>query len=414
MLPPFQQKLINWVDGMKISKEHFQALENYFLDAQRDLAALHLTDYNYGLLFDGVDQLRSSSPCQITVDAEKIEVHRCRAITPAGIRIEVLNGNHPHLRKALADLVDMRSNAAPYLYVVITIDPLKRIPSGEPSVDESPFRFPQALPSFRLDIVPMDQLSSNDYAANSLPIARIKSSYNGYEVDHRYIPPCTKVRSITELYNFFEQQGSSIKNLSDGTLLEIMKIVREKRLKEKGNQLSEDIGDLAFGIIQYCVHNIDEYWQILREQPPIYMVLWFIKLARVINTHYLHARNRNNLLAYLGQYTGTTGGQIESTVNQLCTLKYNHLDVRDAMDKILSLTEFCHTLFTRLQGLSLDDFGRPSIIEGTTQRPTNVIKETNFSHPETKPRISVQPKGYDDNSNRHDSNRSSRIDDDLI
>ena len=54
MLPKIQYRLTNWVDGMKIRKEHFVNSENALVDAVRDTAALSLNNFNFGLLSPAV------------------------------------------------------------------------------------------------------------------------------------------------------------------------------------------------------------------------------------------------------------------------------------------------------------------------------------------------------------------------
>lgn len=50
MLPSLKYFSVNWVDGMKITKDHFIGMENALLDNIRDSYALTLKDFNYGLL----------------------------------------------------------------------------------------------------------------------------------------------------------------------------------------------------------------------------------------------------------------------------------------------------------------------------------------------------------------------------
>ena len=47
MLPKLNYKLTNWVDGMKIRRDHFVDSENAQLDAIRDVAASRLNNFNY-------------------------------------------------------------------------------------------------------------------------------------------------------------------------------------------------------------------------------------------------------------------------------------------------------------------------------------------------------------------------------
>ncbi len=50
MPAPLKYPNVNWVNGMKIRKEHFIQQENAFDDKLKDVTACFLNGYNYGLL----------------------------------------------------------------------------------------------------------------------------------------------------------------------------------------------------------------------------------------------------------------------------------------------------------------------------------------------------------------------------
>ncbi len=50
MPAPLKYSNVNWVNGMKIRKDHFIQQENAFEDKIKDAAACFLNSYNYGLL----------------------------------------------------------------------------------------------------------------------------------------------------------------------------------------------------------------------------------------------------------------------------------------------------------------------------------------------------------------------------
>src|ERR1700741_5399872 len=95
MLPNFKYFNVNWVDGMKLTRGHFSDQENAFIDRLRDVAAINLTSYNYGLLNPAPG---SSKSIDHVVDVDRatllrVKVNECRAITPGGARIEIVSGN---------------------------------------------------------------------------------------------------------------------------------------------------------------------------------------------------------------------------------------------------------------------------------------------------------------------------------
>jgi len=67
MLPEMRNNAINWIDGMKLNKDHFIGLDNWILDRLRDNTCFQLNDFNYGLL-DSVIGADSSLNLLVNID----------------------------------------------------------------------------------------------------------------------------------------------------------------------------------------------------------------------------------------------------------------------------------------------------------------------------------------------------------
>lgn len=86
MHPNLRKASVNWIDGMKVNKSHFQQTEHWIADHLKDNIALSLTDYNYGLL-PSSEEVDNSLDYQIEVEQTqfvKITLFSCRAITRGG------------------------------------------------------------------------------------------------------------------------------------------------------------------------------------------------------------------------------------------------------------------------------------------------------------------------------------------
>src|SRR4051812_26448430 len=97
MLPKLQYHLTNWVDGMKITRQHFVDSENALIDSLRDAQASSLSAFNYGLLHPMPGE-KSSLDCTASATQSssfRVVVASCRAITAGGCRIEIIPGLHP-------------------------------------------------------------------------------------------------------------------------------------------------------------------------------------------------------------------------------------------------------------------------------------------------------------------------------
>src|SRR4051812_36626963 len=82
---------VNWIDGMKISKDHFIATDDAWKNALSDVASVGLSPLRYGILpasAAGEDPYN----IKIAIDNQntlRVTVLSCQAITPGGVRISV-------------------------------------------------------------------------------------------------------------------------------------------------------------------------------------------------------------------------------------------------------------------------------------------------------------------------------------
>ena len=86
MLPVITHFPVNWVDGMKISRRHFEESNHAFTDQLRDATALHLRPDYYGLLPSFNELSGSDFELLVTVDAQnevQARLTQCQAVPPA-------------------------------------------------------------------------------------------------------------------------------------------------------------------------------------------------------------------------------------------------------------------------------------------------------------------------------------------
>ena len=82
---------VNWIDGMKINKSHFEAMEESLLQIVANSEKKSLTPINFGLLPDTAQQgtVMDLSLSLDGADSVTIILNRCRAITLGGYQIEI-------------------------------------------------------------------------------------------------------------------------------------------------------------------------------------------------------------------------------------------------------------------------------------------------------------------------------------
>src|SRR6478609_135470 len=88
---------VNWIDGMKISKDHFIDSNNHMTDLFRDGQSTYINSYNYGLT---TPDFNSTNSFELIVDDSSenifsVKLNKCRAITCGGFKINIDQNKHP-------------------------------------------------------------------------------------------------------------------------------------------------------------------------------------------------------------------------------------------------------------------------------------------------------------------------------
>lgn len=377
MNPEFNFLPINWVDGMKISKKHLIGLENSLLDYIKDAASISLNDFNYGLL--AATEI-GREPFGVDLDSERIEIYKCRALTRDGFRIEIVDENIPTLRKPIHELIGERDLlSASEWYVFIRVNLFKRTPVGTPDPDEEPLRAPFAVPTYSLNLVSQDQINARQLSETAIPIAKIITSSRGLEFDQEYIPPTAILSNVQMLFEEFVG-FKTILNEIENSLVEITLKVQQKRERKENNNLTEDIGLVTTKIMNFFTENIDSYRLLVPSQPPLFMELWFIRMARVIKSNLRFLRDLEGMMKYFEYYIKDVHPvAFQKIIDDMCLAQYDHLNIRKSVDNIQLFLTFLNQLFNNLKKLDFKEFGNPSIIKyssgGSPSIPTNNITE---------------------------------------
>ena len=188
MISKIKHLSVNWKNGMAFSQSHLNSQNLANTDAVRDASALHLTNYNYGIL--GGDGLKTFADAfRDNINNEKVQISFCRAITQNGSRIEILNDSFEELNIPLAELVGSQNlDSSTHWYVILVIDPFTCIPEGLEDEQESPRRKPNTRPAFQLELLSLSDLQL-DSLANAIPLAKFEITGSGLRKMDSYIPP---------------------------------------------------------------------------------------------------------------------------------------------------------------------------------------------------------------------------------
>lgn len=361
---------INWVNGMKISKEHLVGQDNSNQNQLYNGLESMLSDVNFGLLQSSDPH---SEPFEIELNDEWIRLRRCQAILRSGMRVDISEYDRIEaLQQPTSMVFNEVSGSSAEWYVVLKIDPYKRQPFGEPNSEEFPVRHPHVIPSYRIGVVPKDELNMMYFDRNAIPLAKIR----GMSMDRGYIPPCTNLlcsRALWERYLDYQK----IMNSLELNLSEIRKKTIEKN-KSSADQLSNDALELASSLLDFITFNKANFRMILPYVSPIYTVSYFSTMGGVFYDALRKAKEKDNLLKYFTHWINTyTPAELQGVVERVQGIAYNHLDLQESLKIIDSFLDTFQNIFDKLKTLEFRNIWDPKgVIDPTRDRSTEFNRPT--------------------------------------
>jgi predicted component of type VI protein secretion system len=288
---------VNWVNGMKVSSGHFLEMENHFINRSQILAKGFVNAINYGLL-PTAEKDKTSSRFSLLLSEEKIRIHHdLLAVTPDGYLVQIPASTEFPLSRA-AD------NTPPY-YLVLSVDSYTRIPYGEINEQESPLRYPFAIPEYHFQFLPVQESTFHTLGYTILPIAKFKNT--SLEEDPGYIPPCSSIQSSPTLVSFYNDMLKTLTQLEKTTInLLSARVVAHK--------------PLLMNLIEYFNLNkaaIEWYIPFL---PPVFLMEKIVQVASI-------------LYSYVEIELKTSReDEMRRILSKIINLKYNHLDIASAVN----------------------------------------------------------------------------------
>lgn len=343
---------VNWIDGMKINKNHFIAQDNAWNNALADNASLNISPIRFGVLPSSVAGENNFS-VNIAVDNQgtlRATVQSCQAITSGGVRINLPSGIETSSDGAPATSFDFKTSSGESTYwVALTVNPFEKKPGGSPDLSENPPRFPFAFPSYDVHVVSDSQyaqFAGNPYA---LFIGKILVNGNDIRVDEEYIPPTYSVSAHADLLAL---QGELDQYLS-GMELRSTQIVQKIFKKSQQNELSELVLFLCDRVMLFIGQSITDFRWVTVHDTPAKLFSTIAGLARVMkNTIDLRiGSGKEELMNYLSEWCELNQGELENLFATIANMRYNNNDINNNIHKTVQFVKVTGKLFETLSGL---------------------------------------------------------------
>lgn len=341
---------VNWVDGMKINKDHFIAQDNALNDTLNDATSINLSPIRFGVM---PPSAAGENTFNVTLSVDnlntlKATVISLQAITSGGVRI-----NYPALAQSEMPISTTfpftATNSESVYWVVINMLPHKRLPVGSPDAAESPARFPFVQMDSELLVISDSQYVQYAYHPHALIIGKVSVNGNTIKVEDDYIPPCIAVNASPDLMGLHAELDQFFATMEMRCAQIVQKIFR----RSQQNDLSELAQFLCDRIMLYIGQSLtDLRWSQLYESPAK-MFSTVVGLARVMkNTIDLRiGSGKDELMNYLSEWCELNQGELENMLSRLTAMQYNHNDVNGNIGPIIHFAKVTGKLFESLSNL---------------------------------------------------------------
>lgn len=358
-----QYYMVNWVNGMKVKKQHFIQQQQAFTQQVMNAAAAGVTEIDYGLVLPVPGEPPS---CKISVDLEPtrtlhVKVFGCRAITPGGGLIHI-TGEHEqpvHFSIGMPEQSGDEPEQESRFMLAISTDPFTPVPAGEADPAEVPARHPYVRPDYRLSLLPLEQAAHT--AAGRQPMGRFHLSIAEVRVTggraflvEDYIPPCRAVYSfplLVDAHTLFYNQLLKLESLC-------LQIIQKILLKDQQYLLAHIVRYLSENILSYLNSVMYRFnWQI-RYEPPVAMIESIAGLGRIIRNSIdtRQGTGKEELINYFVEWCDLNQAQFEKVVSEVVDLVYIHTAIRPSVDSCSRFLREIVNLYTKLS--ELDYIGR--------------------------------------------------------
>ena len=204
MLKRITSYFVNWVDGMRITKDDFIAQDHAVRDHLRDVTALTLSDAHYGLL----------EPAQMEVEGNTVRLVTCRAVCRDGSRIELLASQEQQVSCDLHTWLQ-----GPYegksFYLVAMVQPQQ--PVGHGPWEGEPPRQLRIAPRVSLEVVPTEKFNQSALMSAMLPIDKFVTAQGRAERSKEYVPPALFIAPFPGLEALRRDLSSTLELIGQGS-----------------------------------------------------------------------------------------------------------------------------------------------------------------------------------------------------
>ena len=365
MISPLKHKPVNWVDGMKLSSDHFVATDQFNQDFVRDASSVFISNFNYGLLPPFTGQ-RVSHDIEIIEKATnhiEVRIRHCNAITAEGCRIDIAGS--ANLDEQLTYTHYFNSENSDYskvsIYnILLMVNPFERMPSGTPDPQDNPPRYPSITKGYSIAILPVSEIAPKAMDSYHLTVGQLTLENGRISINTNYIPPSSSMIShpvLTRYYELFNNQYNELQ-------LAAFKIIDKTSGKDGITPLGKNIRLLSEKLLDYIAQIFYTYRNLGYQQSPILIAGYGANLAHVFFTgiKLIESKEREEMLKYFYEWRDVTPGNFEELLARNIELVYDHQNIYNSMSMTEEFLKVMVALWNKL-----------GMLEYIGQRKENIV-----------------------------------------
>ena len=346
---------VNWMDGMKISKNHFIQQDNAFADALHNAAALQLSPIRYGIISSSAAGEESFN-VKISFDnqdAVRASVLSCQAITIGGVRISLpspLMNADQQGNNTLTSILPFKAGTGESVWwIFLFVHPYQTQAAGSPDLEENPPRLPYVMPTYSLQLISDTQYRQYATHPYAMAIGKLRVNGNDVSVENDYIPPCYNCAAHPDLVSLHAEMDRFMANIE----LNCSQIVQKIFRKNQQNDISELVMFLCDRVVLYLGQAITAMRIKMLYEPPAEMFAGIAALARIMkNSIDLRiGSGKDELMNYLSEWCELKQGELETMLSQVANLSVNQNDINSSIHKIVGFVKITSRLFDTLSKL---------------------------------------------------------------
>ncbi len=368
---------INWVNGLKLTSDHFFASQNAVTETINREAGRVLTSYDYGLGED-IEGVGSNLEFDIsgdTLSSVCVRLKCCNAITRGGLPIIYHEGMYGDAVPSAVITDSGMSNEDSDYVVLLSVDPYTPVLVGAPDPDEVPLHHPYVLPSIKIHIMPKNQVNKSFYDYNFLIIAEIMKRGNSYSVNYDYIPPVQRCGYHDGIKTFITQLSRIMRSINENVRTIYNRNISDRRR----DTLADNTFKLCDAFSTFFCSKIFYIEQIAKEQAPIFLIQAINEFTNEINYALLRMpeTERESLLQYYYEWTNVTPSEFLTRVEEVINIVYDHTEINRTLSKIGTFMTLVSRMFQKMSELEYIGLVRENIV---------VVDETNEEKTSAKKR----------------------------